>query len=495
MTDTRSLGSRASRGASTTLLWQIVRVGTQIGGTVLLARLLSPADFGLIAMVTSLVGIGEILRDFGLTSAAVQAKSLSNKQKNNLFWINATVGALMTALVLACAPLVARLYDRELLEPLAQALSATFLLNGLAAQFRAELNRRMRFVALNVVDTLPAVLGLAVASALALATGSVWALVAQQLCTAACGLFLAVALVGSLPGRPARHAEMAGLLRFGGGVAGTQSVAYVTRNADNVAIGLVWGAGALGIYSRAYQLLMAPIVQLLAPMTRVALPVLSRLQDDSDRFVSYLRRGQLVGSLVAGTIYGLVFGLASPVTALLFGEGWSGLAPVFQALAVGGVFRALNQVAYWAYLGRGLAGHQFRFYLVSQPVIVLFLFAGLPWGPFGVAVGHSLAYALNWFAALWWCGRVTGISFGGLIRDGMRTTITFSVPVAMIGYFLAPLVENPIGAIGTVLVAASAWFVLVFLVLPSARTDIRSMLDVLARARRTDRKGKQESLD
>lgn len=493
MTTTESLGSRASKGASTTLLWQVVRIVTQLAGVVLLARLLSPDDFGLIAMVTSIVGVGEILRDFGLTSAAVQAKTLSRPQKSNLFWINFGLGAVLTLLVLACAPLIAGLYGQPELTDLARALSFTFVLNGLATQFRAELNRRMRFGALNAVDTVPAVVGLLVAATMAYFTQSVWALVAQQLTAAVLGLVMALTLARWWPGLPSRQGEMRQLIRFGGGVFGTQAVAYATKNADNVAIGLVWGPSALGLYSRAYQLLMAPIVQLLAPMTRVALPVLSRLQDDRARFVAFLRRGQLIGSLLAGSIYALVFGLAHPVVLLLFGEQWLGLVPIFQALAVGGVFRALNQVAYWAYLGLGLSMQQFRFYLVSQPLIILFMLAGLPWGPLGVAVGHSIGYTLNWFAALWWCGRITGLNFGPLVRDGIRTTVSVAAPVAVLSLLVSSLIPSPWVGIMAGLGVALAWFALAYLLMPPTRRDVANLIDVLKRIRKKPKKGKEDS--
>ncbi len=281
---------------------------------------------------------------------------------------------------------------------------------------------------------------------------------------------------------------MGTLIRYGSGVLGTQGIAYVTKNIDSVAIGLLWGPAALGLYNRAYQLLMAPIVQLLAPMTRVALPVLSRLQDDRTRFMAFLRRGQLVGSLIAGTIYALAIGLAHPLVVLVFGEEWIQLVPIFQALGVGGIFRALNQVAYWAYLSLGLSVQQFRYYLVSQPIIVLCLLAGLPWGPLGVAVGHSVAYALNWFAALWWCGRITRLSFQPLVKDALRTTATIALPITVLGIGVSALISNPLIAVGAGLAAAAVWGTIAYLAFPPTRRDVHDLMDVVKRVRRSDRK-------
>lgn len=465
------------------MLWQLIRILTQLGGTVVLARLLSPDVFGLIVMVLAIIGIGEVLRDFGLTSAAVQARTLDKRQKSNLFWINTVIGSALTVIVFLAAPLISTIYGRPELTELAQALSLTFVLNGVSTQFRAELNRNMRFTALNIADTVPLILGLAAAATVAYFTASVWALVVQHLSAAVLGLIFAVAAARWAPGLPSRNANMAPLLRFGGGVFGTQALAYFTKNVDNIAIGLVWGASPLGLYSRAYQLLMAPIVQILAPMTRVALPILSSLQDDKVRLMAYLRRGQLVGSFVAASIYALVIGLAHPVVTLMFGEAWLGLVPIFQALAVGGIFRALNQVGYWAYLALGLSGHQFRFYLVSQPLIILCMLAGLPWGPLGVAIGHSIAYAINWFAALLWCGRITGMDFLPLIRDGLRTTGLIVPPLVLLGLAASNWIGSPFIAIGAGVLAGACWIWLACILFSSLREDANHLLDVIKRSR------------
>lgn len=418
---------------------QVVRLATQLISTVLLARLLSPSDFGLFAMVVSIIGIGEILRDFGLSMAAVQAKTLIAEQKSNLFWVNTAIGGTLSIICFAAAEPIAGLYGDKQLTGIAQALSVSFLLNGISTQFRSEINRNLRFFALNVVDTAPQVFGLLVGVAVALVEQSYWALVAQQLAATSFGLLFSVGLAKWCPGFPNRTGDIRDMLRFGTGIFGTQAMAYVTKNADNIALGLYSGPAALGLYSRAYQLLMLPINQMTAPVSRVAIPILSRVSEEKHQFERYLKKGQVVGSLVAGLVFAFCAGMAEPLVLLVFGTEWEAMIPVFQILAVGGIFRTLNQISYWAFVGMGRPGSQFRLYLVTQPCLVVFMIAGLPWGAIGVASGHTIGYLLNWIGSLWWTGRVLDIRVKPLLSSALRGLFTVTLPVGLGTYGIAHL--------------------------------------------------------
>jgi O-antigen/teichoic acid export membrane protein len=469
------LATQAARGATTTFLWQAVRVLTQLVATVVLARMLSPHDFGLFAMVIAVIGVGEVLRDLGLTMAAVQAPSLSQAQKSNLFWINLTAGLLLTGTAYAASGLIADFYNETDLTVIAQTASLTFVLNSAATQFRAELNRNMRFMALNVLDTLPQVLGLAAGVWVALVSRSFWALLVQQLVVASTGLILAIAIARWWPGFPRRRADMGSLLRFGGGVIGTQLLTYIARNVDNVALGYSVGPASLGAYSRAYQVLEMPITQLSAPISRVAIPVLVRLVDQPRRYVRYLRAGQLVGSLGVGIIFGIAAGLADPLVLLVFGPQWQSMAVLMQVLALGGAFRAMNQVVFWSYMSQGKSVQLLKLNVVVQPVLVALMLLGLPWGAVGVALGHSIGHMLNWFASLWWCGRTTTVSTRDLLRDGLRNFCLFTVPTFAICLIAAESVASPLMAILLGVVLVTIYVLVLSLASPKVRSDIATM--------------------
>jgi PST family polysaccharide transporter len=475
-TDDSGLGGRAVRGAASTLGGQAVRIVVLLASTVLLARILSPADFGLMSIVLSIVAFGELFRDFGLSTASAREIGLTRGQKSNLFWINTGLGVVLGAVFFFAAAPIGALFGEPSLTTAIQITSSVFVLNGLATQYRAELNRQLRFLALSAVDTVPAVVGLVLAIVWSTQRADFSVLIVQQLTTSAGGLILAVAMVRWLPGLPSRSDSVGRLFRFSAGLFGTQLIAYFTKNIDNLALGYIWGTGPLGLYSRAYQILMMPLNQVAAPLTRVMVPVLTRLQDDRDRFQDYLLRSQIVGGVGLGIFYGLCIGLGGPLVEIVFGPKWSEMVPIFQILAVGGIFRALVQMSFWIFLAKGFSGAQFRFYLVSQPVIVVLILAGLPWGAVGVAVGHSVGYTLNWVLALWWCGRATSTPVAALFRSGLLNVLFFALPAAGLG--AAATLLLPGSAIGALLAGVAAFAV--YLVVAAALSrHVREVVGVL----------------
>lgn len=268
---------------------------------------------------------------------------------------------------------------------------------------------------------------------------------------------------------------MRSLLSFEFGLFGTQSVAYVTKNAVNVAIGMVWGAGPFGIYSRAYQLLMMPINQIAAPLTRVAVPVLTRVANDAARFDRYIGSGQLLGGVVLGVVYGLCAGLRDPLVHIVFGDQWTAMILLFQLLAISGIFRALNQITFWIFLAKGASVAQFKFYAVTQPVVVAAMLAGLPWGPTGVAVGHTVGYGAHWVASYWWCGKVTDTPMGALFTAGLKNIAVFAVPTMVLSGAASLLTSNVL-AVFVGIFAVAVYLLVILRFTPYGRGVARTLL-------------------
>ena len=176
----QSLGKAAARGTGMTLATQGVRVLLQLCSVVLLARLLTPQDFGRIAMVASVIGVADLLRDAGLSSAAVQAKTLSEAERTNLFWANLGLGVVAAAATAACEPLIVRGYGDPTLGAIVFSLCGVFIVSGANTQFRADLTRRLRFGSLALSDVGSQAAGIVVAIALAVSGAGFWAIVAQQ---------------------------------------------------------------------------------------------------------------------------------------------------------------------------------------------------------------------------------------------------------------------------------------------------------------------------
>ena len=474
------LGRRAVRGAAVTSAGQGIRILIQFASVVILARLLSPADFGLFAMVMSVAGIAEVFRDFGLSQAAVQAPVLTRQQRSNLFWINCAIGAALAVAVFLAAPAIAALYGRQQLAPLTQLASITFLLNALTTQFRASLNRALRFSALAITDVVAALIGLGAAIIVGLAGFGPWALVAQLLATSFTTLVLVVIFSGWLPGLPRGGVPMGGFIRFGWNMVATQTVTYVGNNIDSVIIGIRFGAAPLGVYNRAYQIVMRTANQLRTPIASVAVPVLSRLQGEGARYWDFVRVGQI--GLGYTVVVGLAFviGSAVPLTALLLGPGWSEAAPVVSLLAVATVFHTLNYGSYWVYISTGITGTLFRYNLVSVSIKVAGILIGAQWGIVGVAVGYAIAAALSWPISLIWISRVIdGVPTRTLTWGIVRMTLLAgwgalaAYGAVILSERWGPWVQVPAAAMATVAAYAIA------AVLPWVRRDLSDLRTAL----------------
>lgn len=481
-----SLASSAARGAVIMLSGQGMRILLQFLGVVTLARLLTPHDYGLLAIVVVLVGVGEIFRDFGLSSAAVRSPKLSRAQSSNLFWINSAIGVLLGALLFAIAGPLATAFGQEEVRGIARAMAAVFLLNGATTQLRALLVRALRFRWLAGTDVLAAALALAVALLGALAGWEYWALVAQQI-TQALVVLIGVALgVGRPPGLPRRGVPMRSFLRFGGNLVLSQLVTYATGNVDTAVVGFAYGASPLGLYNRAYQVVVTPLSQIQSPITQVAIPILSRIQDDQKRFSAYLVRGQFALGYPISIGLGIVVVAAEPITALMLGDRWDAAVPLLRFFALAGIARNLAFVGYWVYVVRGLSDSLFRYSLVTGAIRVACVVVGAHWGVVGVAAGFALAPWLAWPISLAWLSRITVIPTRSLYSGALRIiavagSIAGAIAVAQTA--LPPL--SPVASL-----AATAGVALVSLgllcLIPGLRSDVRALKETVALLR--DRK-------
>lgn len=484
-----NLGRAGARGAGVTLAAQGVRFCLQIGSLVVLARLLTPADFGLVAMVTAVIGVAEIIRDFGLSSAAIQAKSLSDAERTNLFWVNVGIGTTCAAVTVSVSPLIVKIYGAPQLHPIILSLAWLFVVSGANTQFRAELSRSLRFKSLAVTDISSQAAGIGVAITSAVMGVGYWAIVFQQITVVVTTCTMNILQCEWRPGLFRRSVSLGRFFRFGSSLLGMQALGYATNNVDNVAIGSYWGAESLGLYGRAYQLLIVPLNQLSNALTQVVLPVLSRVQSDDATYDRYLHRVQLLCCYMFGVGFAIAAGLSAPLVHLLFGPAWTGVAPIFAILAVGGMFRGFAQVGYWMCLSRGLTGLQLRLYLVMRPVMITLILVGLPWGPVGVATGHSVAFFVDWFASLLWVGRTSGINTRPLLLMTVRSIALISGPAGALAYVGTYVVHSIIGglAVGAGMslayVVAISWFV------PRERSDAKLMLNIVKSAFRSEPTG------
>ena len=481
------LGSSAARGGIVTLTGQALRVLIQAAALVVLARLLSPTDFGMVAMVLVIVGIGELVRDFGLSNAAIQARSLSRAERDNLFWLSLLLGTVLALALLALAPLVAALYGQPELRQITQWLAITFVLNGFSAQFRAGLTRDLRFSAAAAIEVIGPLAGLTTAVLMAVGGWGYWALVGQELVKA---VVLTVGLVVAArwwPGLPRRRTSIRAFVRYGGYLMGTQILGYASRNVDTLVIGTRFGPAMTGLYSRAYQLVALPVTQLSHPTTKVALPVLSRLNDDPERYRAFLLRGQTLLLHAVVPLFVVTGVLAEPVIRVVLGAQWDEAVPIFRVLTVGGLFEGAALATMWVFLSRGKTKEQLVFALTTRPLMIVAVVVGSHWGVVGVAAGYALSTALCWPVGLIWIARVTDAPSRDLFWNGARALAVHTCAGAVVWFTLGRAnLPAPLVLVLGVLVMAAV-FALACCVWPRLRRDAQDIWETrrhLARAAR-----------
>lgn len=474
-----SLGRQAARGAMVTVAAQGVKIMLQVVGVVVLARLLSPGDYGLVAMVTAIIGVAEIFRDFGLSTAAIQAKTLSRAQRDNLFWINTGAGAAFTLLTFFAAPLVALLYHRPELVGLTHVLAFVFVLNGMGTQYRADLTRRLRFSKLATVEIAGPAVALTVAIVAALNGAGFWALAVQQLTLSLVLLIGNGSSAGWIPRLP-RRAPMKDLFKFGWQLAGSLFVGYLANNVDSLTIGTRFGANSLGLYNRAFQLLMTPLGQLRAPTTKVALPVLSRLRGDHEGSNTYIQRGQAALGLTLVAGLGVVIGAAEPITSIFLGRQWLSVEPILRLMAAAGTFQSLAYVGMWIYLAHGLTKQLLQYTLISVTIKVACILIGSHWGVIGVAWGYALAPALAWPLSFWWLSTKTFVNVRPLFAGAGR--ISLLTAMLALGSYAGSELASPWGRWAQLpagVLAAAIVYALAYLLIPVYRREISGVLEIV----------------
>lgn len=468
-----TLGSLAARGAVVTIGLQGMRFVVQFAGLVVLGRILAPSDFGFIAMVTAVIGIGDIVREFGLVPAAVQARTLTLEQRANLFWLCSGLGVVVAVLACAASPFIGWFYHESRLAEITLVLSLTFIFNGIQSQYQAGLAREMRFAALSITDLCAQAIGLGLAVTAALYGLGYWALVVQLVAQSVSLLVMRAIVSKWLPGWPNRTGNIRTQLRYGRSLVLTQSLVYVSSNIDSLLVGSRFGAAQLGFYNRGFQILMMPLNQILTPLTTVALPVLSRIADETVRFNNYLQRAQIVVAYPAVLLFSAMAAAAHPLIRVVFGEQWIPSAPIFQVLAIAGAFQAVGYVGYWVFLAKGLTASHLRFSLISRAVLILAILAGSSWGPIGIAAGYSIGTVLNWPLALLWLRREAKIRIGPLLSGGLRSTLLGLLCAAVataVHRIAAP--TGDISAIFIMVASSLSFAALAVLLVPRYRRDM-----------------------
>lgn len=408
---------------------------TRLASTCLLARLLSPTDFGLVAMVLSVTGIAEQFSELGLSTATIQCRELRHQQVTNLFWINVGAGCLFSLLICGLAPGISRFYGNPGLLPMTFAIATTFIWGGLTVQHQALLSRQMKQAHMATVRLSASLLSQIVAIAFAVNHLGAWALAWREVARA---FFVAVGMwlfCRWIPGLPRRNADIGGLLQYGSHLTLSMLAVACVSQLDRLIIGRFFGASPLGMYRQAQQLMLAPIEQLQSPVNSVASPSLSILQADSDRYRRFYQRIALTMALATMPLGLFVAVYAEEITRVLLGPKWIAATVFLRIFGVVTFLKPSLETTGLVMMTYGLSRRLLALTVGYNAIFAVFMFVGICWGAEGVALSSVATAVLLMFPRLYFALRGTPVTIGAFFSVVSTPAIASAVMAGVLLLF------------------------------------------------------------
>ena len=395
---------------------QIFLQGSRLVVAVILARMLSPHDYGLAAMALVLASLVIVFSDVALGAALVQRTRLSDADRSTAFWTSVSVGALCTVLGISLSGVLAGFYGDPDVQPLFAALSLSFLITSLAATHEALLVREMNFRSLEIRMMVGTAAG-AVAGILLAAKGyGAWAIIGQQLALSTVSTALLWLLSPWHPSLSFSRSSLRSLGGFSGNVFAHRLLYYLHRNIDNLLIGRFLGPASLGVYGFAYNVMLVPFSRIAGPLTEVLFPAFSRMQHDRARMTAvWVRAVRLVASFSVPALLGLVV-VAPDFVSVVLGEKWAGATTLIQILAWVGLLQSLQTLNPNILQALDRTGTLLRYTIVFFALHMTAFVVGLQWGVVGVAVAYLVSSLIVEPLFAWVTTRALGVSPLVLVR-------------------------------------------------------------------------------
>jgi O-antigen/teichoic acid export membrane protein len=413
----------AVRGAGVSVFSKGATLSIQLVSAVVLARLLVPADFGVVAMVTTFSLLLQSVGVNGFTEAIIQRDEIDHFTASNLFWINVGLGLVLTILFAEAGSLLARFYRDPLVSRVAVGISPTILLANTSHVHLALLKRAMRFGAVSANDVAARALSVTVSMLLAWAGWGFWALVAGTVAQPLSMTIGAWTMCRWVPSLPRRTTATGSVIRFASPVYARFALRYFLRNMDNVLVGWRFSAEALGFYKKAYDLFALSADQLISPLADVALATLSRLRREPVRFSRYLVNSLAIVSFVGMGVGADLTLVGKDVVRLVLGPKWGESGSIFALFGPGIGIMLLHSTCGWIHLSIGRPDRWLRWSVVELVVTWGLFLVALPWGPAGIAVAWSASFWLLTVPAFWYAGRPVQFGISSLFAAAWKYVV------------------------------------------------------------------------
>jgi O-antigen/teichoic acid export membrane protein len=433
--ESNDLGRRALRGGLVSIMIQYGNAALQIAAAIILARLLAPEDFGLVAIVTVLTSFAPLLIDFGLLDATAQRSRITPAQVSGLFFVSSGLGLAVAVVVAASSPLIAWVYGEPRLQPIALCIAITFVLSGMSNQHMALLRRTMQFGRIGRIQFFGTLAGTAVAVAAALCGYGYWALVLRPIAISFCVLFGAWSACRWRPGVPVLDDEVKSMVRFGLHVVGFTVTYTLSRGVDRIGLGLFYRPDQVGYYQNAMNLYENSISSALTQMHAVGSAALSKLQTNPAALRQKYEAALSMLAFFLMPVAAILSVTAEDLTVILLGEKWRAAGSLLSIIALRGISHVVEGSQGWLHLSIGRADRWRNWGVISLLAQVVAVFGGLPFGTSGVAWAVVMASSLLAIPSITYAGRSIGIGAALVIR-AVGPQLIGAISIAAAGWWL-----------------------------------------------------------
>ena len=431
----QDLAPKLFKGGISTMSAKVVQFILSTGGTVVLARLLTPTDYGLFGMVMIIFSFAHMFMISGLSMATIQKANISRAQISTLFWINSGIGAFLGLCFITSSPFVASFFGQPELKSVTAVLSLVFIFGSIKIQHEALLRRHMQFGALAIIIILSEIISLITTIILALSGWRYWALVLGKVISTLSYTLLTFLFLPWIPGKIGRGTGVRSMLRFGGNLTIAGFTRYLTGNFDKLLIGKFLGADSLGIYGKAYRILLLPVSEIRMPMTNLAMPALSALKNEPNRYIKYFQRflDILATITIPITLYCAIE--AEFIISLLLGHQWMAVVPVFRILAIAGIIIPISQTQAIVLLSLGFDNKYLFYYIVNTLITLIAISIGLLFGITGIAIAFVISNYLILIPSMVYCFHGTPITIRLFLKTTIRPILTSCISACIIIIF------------------------------------------------------------
>lgn len=422
----------------------VFRSALQILQVAILARLLVPEDFGLMAIVTAIIGVAAILSDMGISSALIQRQEVTQQQLSSLYWLNVVAGFVMMLILAAVSPLISKFYGDTRLTSLVIITSSVFFIGAISQQLKITSSKSLHFAKQSYIEVISASVGFLSSTGLAYSGYGVFSLAWANVISALLNTLLVWLMLsnGWRPQFRLQIKEIMDFLKFGAFMVGNNLVTNLSMAADIFLGGRLLGPAALGLYSLPRNLCMQIQSSVNPIITRVGFPLMSRVQNEPDQLkMIYLNILRMTASVNIPIYIGLAV-FAPEVVVLLFGEKWLISTDVLRILAVWGLLRSTKNPVGILLIATGRAKRSFKwnlFFLFIHPGVI---WLGSKWGTEGLALALLLSATVNLLPS--WHYLVKPCCGAGIAENIKQLVVPLwiSLVAAMGGYMAATAMDS-----------------------------------------------------